>query len=310
MVILINPAAGGGRALERWNRIESRILNRHPSVTPFILENGVNEKQWIGKRINEGETEFVAGGGDGTVNLLVESILEHRSLPLFPNVKLGAIGLGSSNDFHKPFQDTQRIEGIPCKMDFDSTIRRDLGTLTFEDEKGNLHKRYWIINASIGITAEANLFFNFPNALLRLLKKMTTQGAILYSAFHTILNYRNREMEITLDKNIPFETSITNLGIIKSPHFSGNFCYDSPFEPQSGDFYVQLCEKMSLPRAILTLLKLSQRKFSGLPLTRSWRSYQLIVRSDKPFAVEFDGEVISTRNTSFTIQPKLLQICP
>lgn len=312
MVIVINPSAGGGKAFQKWQRIESNVRAQLGSVALLVLNGNMNMRESVGKMLSEGHTEFIAAGGDGTVNLLLEAIMESAPLALLPRVKMGAIGLGSSNDFHKPFRDDKYIEGVPCKIDFHSIERRDVGLITFEDDKGTLQTRYWIVNASIGITAEANLFFNMPDAVLRFLKRSATSGAILYAALHTIASHQNREMTITIGDGQPIhtiQTCVTNLGIVKSPHFSGNFCYDSLFKPDSGYFDIHLCEKMSLSRTLVTLWKLSQKKFSGLPSTRSWQSSCLTVQADQQFAIEFDGEVVSTRIASLSIKHKLLKVC-
>ncbi|MEK6569854.1 MAG: diacylglycerol kinase family protein, partial [Bacteroidota bacterium] len=279
------------------------------AMTPLVLDPNISVKEYVGRMLREGKTEFIAAGGDGTVNLLLESLMEQAPSELLPRVKVGAIGLGSSNDFHKPFQGNSFIGGVPAKVDFGSTIYRDVGLLTYEDEAGDLCKRYWLVNASIGITAEANLFFNSPDSVLRFLKRSSTESAILYAALHTIATYHNRPMTIMIGDYQPFQTRVTNLGIVKSPHFSGNFCYDSDYEPNSGYFYVHLCENMSLRRTLTTLWRLSRKKFSGFPLTHSWRANRIAVRSAQPFAVEFDGEVIKTRFVSFSLKHKLIQVC-
>jgi diacylglycerol kinase family enzyme len=141
------------------------------------------------------------------------------------------------------------------------------------------------------------------------LKKSSTDGAILYAALHTIASYRNRLMTIMIDEQGPFQTRITNLGIVKNPHFSGTFSYDSKYEPDSGYFHIHLSENMSLGRTLATLWRLSQEKFSGFPLTHSWRANRIVVCSEYPFAVEFDGEVVKTRFASFSLKHKLIQVC-
>lgn len=256
-----------------------------------------------------GKTEFIAAGGDGTVNLLLESLIEQARPYLLPHVKVGAIGLGSSNDFHKPFRKESSVRGVPTTVNFGSAIYRDVGLLTYESEARELCKRHWLVNASIGITAEANFFFNTPDSLLRSLKKSSANTAILYAAVRTIAAYRNRLMTFMIGDEEPFQTSVTNLGIVKNPHFSGNFCYDSDYEPDSGYFNIHLCENMSPGRTLATLWRLSQKRFSGFPLTRSWRANRVVVRSEQPFAVEFDGEVVKTRFASFTLKHKLIQVC-
>jgi diacylglycerol kinase family enzyme len=307
--IIVNPLASGGEALQKWQRIEGKVYERLRAATQLVMNRNTNLKELVGNKLREDVTEFVAAGGDGTVNSLLCAIMECASSDILPRVKIGAIGLGSSNDFHKPFRAGKYINGIPCKIDFDSSSRRDVGLVEFEGDKGSTHTRYWLVNASIGITAEANLFFNRPNDMLRFLKRRFTGGAILYAALGTIARYRNKKMQIRIDRREQIQTDVTNLGVVKSPHFSGNFCYDSPYRPDSGYFDVHLCERMTRPRTLVTLWKLSQAKFSGLPRTQSWVSTDIALRADKPFALEFDGEVVETCHATFSLNHKSLQVC-
>ncbi len=54
------------------------------------------------------------GGGDGTVHALVEALALAPRRPPLDHLTLGAVGLGSSNDFHKPVG--RRVGGVPVRL--------------------------------------------------------------------------------------------------------------------------------------------------------------------------------------------------
>jgi len=163
MVIILNPYAGGGKAIQKWNKIKSHIYDRMDTVEIILLSKKVTMKECVADLLNQGQNEFIAGGGDGTVNLLLQNLIKFAPSTQLDKIKIGAIGLGSSNDFHKPFKDHLLINRIPCLLDFTFAKPRDVGILIFSDNNAQNRKKYWIINASIGITSEANLFFNTPD---------------------------------------------------------------------------------------------------------------------------------------------------
>ncbi len=307
--ILLNPFAGGGTALWKWQRVESAVRKRIGRLFPIVLSDTTDPNREVKELLEKGVTNYVAAGGDGTVNLLLSCLIDNLGLDRLQDVKLGALGLGSSNDFHKPFRDEGMIDGIPCLFDFASAAPRDVCRVTFVDECGRTHDRFWIINASVGITAEANWYFNSSAPFLRLLKRHSTACAILYSAFYTIASYKNYQVSLSAAPDQPLRTRVTNIGFTKSPHFSGNFCYDTPFERDSGHFYVHLCETMSLARTLLTLWRLSRRRFSGYPFTRYWRARSCSLSADREFAVEIDGEVVQTRYATFSVLEQLPRVC-
>lgn len=309
MVIIINPYAGGGKAIQKWNKIKSNIYERLGSVKIIFLNEEILMKDCLSDLLKQGQQEFIAGGGDGTVNLLLQNLINVVPSSQLNKIKIGAIGLGSSNDFHKPFKAKQIINGISCQANFASAEARDIGILTFVDNEEQEQKKYWLINASIGITAEANLFFNTPDFLLRYLKKTITNSAILYAALRTIASYRNRNINIKIGNNKSKQINLTNMGVVKSPHFSGNFSYNTPFETDSGQFYINICREMHLLNTLYILWNLSKNRFCGLPKTESFCSNQLIVESDQKFAVEFDGEIITTKSAIFNIKQKMIKVC-
>ena len=309
MIIFMNPYAGGGTAHQKLGTIETELNKLLGPLKIVFLKEKELMKENLSDLLKLGYREFVAGGGDGTVNLLLQNLIELVPAGQLSEIKIGAIGLGSSNDFHKPFRTEQMLNGIPCKLNFSFARARDVGILTYVTSGREKRQKYWLINASIGITAEANLLFNTPDTLLNYLKRTRTHWAILYAAFRTIACYRNRHITVTIGKNKSRELNLTNMGILKSPFFSGNFSYNTPFETDTGQFHINICRDMNLVNTLTLLWNLSKSRFSGLPKTASLCSDRLTVASDKPFAVEFDGEVINTALAVFKIKQKLIRVC-
>jgi len=302
MVILLNSNCCGCKGLAKWNQIKNHILNSETMVLQ-TNESGLAAKQK--EYIEKGETQFVAAGGDGTVNYLLDNLVEMATSDQLKKITIGAVGIGSSNDFHKPFCST--IEKIPIHMDFKNAYYRDVGLITYDSLKGKVEK-YFLINGSLGITAEANNLFNKSDLILRRLKQFNTKIAILYSAIKTMLTYKNLHAEIDIDGE-KLKTNITNLGITKNPHFSGDFCYDSQAGYTNGKFDVHLAYDMNKFDILKLMHALTHKKFSKLNKTKSWQTDRVIIASDDNFTVEFDGEVVITNKVEFKILNKFIKVC-
>ncbi len=306
-VILLNPSAGGGTSLRTWRRIRGFVRERLGGMTVITLRSTDSVPDIVLDLYASGHRRFVAGGGDGTVNALVASLAAVE--PAAQRPQLGAIALGSSNDFHKPVRPDQQVNGISCKMEFERAQARDVGVLDFEVTSGAWERRYWIVNASLGITADANDFFNSPDTFLRVLKRRSTATGILYAALSSIIRYRNQPRWIQVASSPARRALVTNLGVVKSPHFSGRFSYDSLYDPRSGRFHVHLCESMSLRETLQVLWHLSRGRFGDVGGTMTWTTDRLLVTGAVPFPVEFDGEVIRTRKAAFSIARNRLEVC-
>lgn len=308
MLVLLNPTAGGGRGRARWRGLTQRLNGQ---LGPFELCDASlprHVEARVAACLRVGERRFVAAGGDGTVNLLVASLVNVASPADLARVAVGAVGLGSSNDFHKPFRD--RLRGIPYRLEFGAAARRDLGVLRYTDPDGAAHRRFWINNASVGVTADGNHRFNAPGPLLRHLKRVSSGLGIAYAALSALLAHRPRRMRLQTDDGPIVTVSVSNLGVVKNPHFAGSLRYDSPFEPASGAFHVHLLEGQSRARLLSALLGLARGRFAGRPGSRSWRASKLMLQAAEPFPIEVDGEVVLARRACFALRPGCLRVCP
>jgi len=268
--------------------------------------NGSTDK-FILDSVKKGKTYFVIAGGDGSINYFLNRCIELLKPDDLNQLKIGAVGIGSSNDFHKPFQLTNMIENVPYKINFKNTVQRDVGCLLYEKD-GKTQKKYFLINASIGITAEGNNFFNNPDFILRHLKKINTQFAITYAVIKNILTYKNFDTTIG-GCNESFTADISNLGILKSAFFTGKLRYQSDPELNNGVFDVHLYESLSKVKLLKLFYNLSNGKPDNSLNKKFWRTDRIKISSKNEFAVEFDGEVITTKSAEFSVIPGLIKVC-
>ena len=310
MVVLMNPRARGGSGEKRWQRVQEELRRRFGDLRMIPFENPADARSRVAAALRDGEREFIAAGGDGTVSFLADSLLELAGRDTHGEIRMGAIGLGSSNDFHKPASRGERIGGVPCRIAFPQAAPHDAGLLQFEDADGGVCARHWVLNASIGLTAEGNLAFNRAGGFLSRLKLWSPALGIAYAAVRTGISFQPRTWSIAQDGGPAARERLANLGVVKNPHVSGSLRYDSPYEPGSGSFDIQICRATSRAGMFLTLARLLRGRFLGLPWTRTASGTRLEVAADSPFAVEIDGEVVQTRRACFSLQPRALRICP
>lgn len=303
MVVFVNPYASAGKGITKWEMIRDQIAG---SFKTEIIKNSAELKLYVESYLKYGERNFAAAGGDGTINLLLNDLINSCSVKELSELKLGAIGTGSSNDFHKPFQNLFR--NIPLKINFDDTELHDIGIITINNN-GKPEKKYFLINASIGITAEANYFFNNPDFLLSRLKRINTQSAIMYAALHSILKYRNFEISICSTETGKKDLLLTNIGIVKNPNFSGNLKFSSNADYSSGKLTAHLCFSMNTPEIIKFFIAVQNGSFEKIKKKISWETSAISVSSKSKFKIEFDGEIIESNNAEFSILPQKIKVC-
>ena len=307
MFVLLNSKAGGNRALTRWNEFIRSINSNLMSANIYSYNGKQSDTSIIKEALKKGETDFVAAGGDGTINFLLNLLFKFATKEQLDQIKLGAVGIGSSNDFHKPFS-SNNPNKFPFNLNFNKVQQRDVCYLSYKD-RDTWKKKYFLINVSIGLTADGNKLFNNPSKLLNVLKSINTNSAIYYTAIQEILSYKNKQIIITIDDSKQIQTNLSNIGIVKNPNFSGNLRYSDKADYTNGLFKVYLCEEMSKIDYLKLLFALMNNNFDSLKKTRSFSCKKISIQSKHDFTVEFDGETIDTNFVKFGILPKGLMVC-
>ncbi len=307
MLVIVNRNANGGRAARAWQRIRPLVIERVGPFDECDAPDRESVRRCIVGALARGERRFVAAGGDGTVNLVMTDLVERARPEVLARVTFGAIGLGSSNDFHKPRRDA--LGGVPCRLDFAHPIQHDVGRSAYVDAEGERGVRHWLINASVGTTAAGNWLYNRATGVVGALKRLSASLGMIGATCVAVL--RNRRVRMTLEREDGTSESVLlcNLGVVKNPHFTGVLRYDSPYEPHSGEFFVHLLMSASLWDTIVTLGRLARGRFAGRCTARTWRARQLALESATPFAVECDGEIVLAKRVEFSLEPMTLAVC-
>ena len=308
MIVLVNPRAGAGSGRSRWQAIEPLIRAEFVELKVVILDDPEMLRVAVSEAAGSDDPRIVAAGGDGTANAVVNAVLQLDPSHRYRCV-LGAIGLGSSNDFHKPFVDHRTITRFPARLAFDRARTCDVGRVLYSGN-GERGERFFFLNASAGITAEGNARFNAPGPLLKMLKKTDVPAAIAYAALTSLLTYRNQLVRLTIPAHGTLAIAMTNLGILKSPHFSGELHYDADMNYENGRFVVVACSDMNIPQRYALFRALKNGSLTGLEHVHTWSTPVVDVESPSPIAIELDGEIITATQAHFEVLPHMLRVCP
>lgn len=302
-LVLVNPGAAGGRARERlrlaWPAVAARFDPR-----PFDFEPGGRWRAELGAALDDGVRHFVAAGGDGTVGALADGLWRAAGRVPLSAVAIGAVGLGSSNDFHKPVR--ARAGGLPVRLG--APRPRDVGHVRYEDENGLERERVFLVSASLGITASANAFFNRGDAVARWLRRTWTDGAIAYAALREILRGKGAALDVALPGGRE-AVRAASLSILKTPHLAGGLVFDTPVHPDDGVLAVNLVEDRGRLATIGSLVSLARGRFAGRPGHRHWCVPQLAVEAPAPVPLEIDGEVVLARSARFDVLAERIRAC-
>jgi diacylglycerol kinase family enzyme len=305
--VFLNPRCHGGRGLAAWKGVAGELQRRLEGFRVEEIGPPEDLATRVSAAVEEGDRLLIAVGGDGTVNLLLNAVLACRNAE---GVVLGAVGLGSSNDFHKPFRKESSIHGIPVKVDWAHAVARDVIRVEYQVGSQPPEIRHCLINASIGITAQGNLIFNGGSVFLRALQRVSVNAAILAAALKSIIGYHDFPCRLSVDDGGAATFHVSNLGVIKSRHFAGGLRYDTDLEPAAGKIGINLYAGLSLPEKLLSLIGFRQGLFRRRRKAKCWLGQRLSVESGRLFPLEMDGEVVQAGAARFQVLPGAVRCCP
>lgn len=305
VLVILNPAAGRGRAAKRWQELENALQE---AGIPYDLVQTEQPGQGTplaasGRR--RGYAAIVAAGGDGTINEIVNGIAEvtpiHR-----PIGRIAVYPIGSGNDFAFALKTTGDARATVRAIQAGRTRRVDLGLATLRGPSGTVHRYF---HNSLGFGLEASVTEE-SNRIQRL------SGSALYlaAAFRVLRAYATPHAEIEwLDERGEEERiaqQITLVSVGNAKRTGGAFYLTPNAEVDDGLFDVAVAGALSRPRILTLLPRALVGRHTGDRAVRMLRCREIRARSQLPLPVHMDGEVMMTDAVEATavIDPGRLEI--
>ena len=292
--IVLNPIAGGGRALH----MEKQLIDylRHRKLV-FQIEKTSRPQHatTISRQMCKELDIIIALGGDGTLNEVAAGVLgSSASIAPFP--------IGSGNDFN-------RIIGIPRKLNLaiDTIISGtkkliDLGRVVIKNSSGTTHMKHFINTLGIGIDAQIAKEVKGIKYL---------RGLPLYigAAIKALRNYSPNEYSIS-DHGTTRKEKAYLLCAGNGIYEGGGFKMLPDANPSDSKLNICLIRKMSAWNAFPLVPKIIKGTHAHHKMISLWDSKSLRISSVEPFILHGDGEIFEEEaiEASIDLIPKAINI--
>lgn len=276
--VVVNPAAG------RTGEIESRTreaLDRHGvGATLRVSESAGHVEAVVAEGVAAGARRFIAVGGDGTANLVLNGLMSHEweqppTLAILP--------AGSGSDFVRTFALPRTLEEAAAHLTTDDVYRADVGFLD-----GSWGRRFFLNAANAGITAgSVRIADRLPRRL----------GGVRYAAGFWLTWARFPAADVVVEGGKrSYEGTALAVVIANGQFFGGGMNIAPKATLQDGVFDLQV---FTGPRR--QAFSVMPRVMRGLHLqhkgVRRFTPASFTIESSIPWPVEVDGEIIATGAT-------------
>ena len=268
----MNPWVGRRREFAERAR---RALQGQVEADLIIPEDAAEVASVVRAGIEDGRRRFIAVGGDGTVNLVVDALLRHvwQEPPV-----LGILPAGTGSDLLRTFAIPQQMERAARHLRGEQSYLADVGVL-----EGDWGVRHFLNVAQAGIgAATVKTAGRLPRRL----------GARRYPLgfWLTLPGFRRTEIELRAGGRA-YRGPANNVVLANAQFFGGGMNIAPRANLVDGKLDIQVFTGPK--REAVTLIPRIRR---GLHLThpsvRRISAGEFTLRSDRPWPVEADGEPV------------------
>jgi YegS/Rv2252/BmrU family lipid kinase len=299
-LVVVNPNAGHGKGFKDWDKINSLLLDYGISTEVRFTERKRHATEIVTQAIAGQYRNFIAVGGDGTMNEVVNGVLGQTDIPS-NQFTIAMIPVGTGNDWGRMFGIPNDYEGAIRLIKQKNTCLSDAGVASFKTPEGT-DKRYFINIAGLGFDAEVVRKTNAQKD-----KGRSSKAIYFYNLLGSLLFYRNTMTEVIVDgKTFSGKVFTISIGIGK---FSGGGMRQTPDARfDDGLFDMTVIKGMWKGKIILSLMKLYDGSILDHPKIDGYKGKNIIIRSQPPVGLEADGESLGSTPLELNILPAAVNV--
>jgi YegS/Rv2252/BmrU family lipid kinase len=192
VLVIVNPASGGGRTGRDWPAAAARLRAAGLRFDE-VLTTGPGDATGIARRaVTDGRDLVVAGGGDGTINEVVNGFYAGAER-LGSDTRLGILPLGTGGDFRRTLGMSRDLDEAAAVLRGGRVRRLDAGRVTCVDPAGDTVVRHFVNIADAGIGGDVADMVNGGFKIVNGEVTFTIAAAV------TLLRWRNRRVHAVID---------------------------------------------------------------------------------------------------------------
>ncbi|MDQ6791509.1 MAG: diacylglycerol kinase family lipid kinase [Candidatus Dormibacteraeota bacterium] len=297
MIVVVNPAAGGGRAGREWPRVSAQ-LRAEGLRFDAVLTSGPGDAARIARRAaDEGRPQIVAAGGDGTVYEVVNGLLEAKERP---ETRLGVLPMGTGSDLCRTFGIPLEAVSAAAALRAGATRRIDAGRLTCAGSRGPI-TRYFVNIADAGIGGDVADLVN------RGFRVINGEVTFSLAAVLTLLRWRNPRLLLDLDGE-RLELVSQQVVVANCEYYGGGMRIAPGALPDDGLFDVIINGDLGTLETLLLLGKVRAGAHFPHPKLERRSARRVEVSSQSRVGVDADGERPGDLPAVFEVVPGAIEL--
>jgi diacylglycerol kinase (ATP) len=296
--VIVNPMSRGGAAGKTWPLINKLLRNTGLPFDYELMQGQGHGIELSREAVKKGYNLVIAVGGDGTVNEVVNGLMDEGG---GCRTALGIISAGTQNDI-------AHMLGIPrdyyraCQLfrNFE-TVRIDIGAAecTLHNQ---IKRRYYINTAGIGFVTDV-IEGSIPYTRFKVVG-----GSIPYAigVIPKVIDYRNKDVLICIDGEKREERDFS-IVVNNGRYLGGGRAFPSA-TPYDGLLDVAIIGNMTKMEALLNFPLFFTGTYYDPQKIMLRKARNVIIDSPQRLPIQIDGEIVGQTPAVFRVIPSALEI--
>ena len=280
---IVNPHAGNGSTGSSWPFIEALAKDRLGLFDTYMTRKPGDAVIFAKNAIAEKTSLLVCVGGDGTLNEVVNGVMNHEE-SIRSNVRLGFIPNGTGCDFVRTVSIPQNAGQAMDLIASGHTRSIDLGVLVFQDHNGHDRCRYFHNIASFGLGGEVAQRVN------RTTKALGPFISFMWATLMSVFLYGTKSIRILIDGSIEKEVSVWNMVVANGQYHGGGMWVAPDASVCDGLLHLTIIGDLTIPEVFLNLSKLYNGRIYDIDKVIARTCRKVAAISDDRVLLEVDGE--------------------
>ncbi|MFO0748870.1 MAG: diacylglycerol kinase family protein [Myxococcota bacterium] len=306
-LVIVNEHAGGGQMADTFRRLEHPLQDAI-GIFDIAFTDGPGHAIELTRNALAagGRKRIIAGGGDGTLNEVVNGFFDPQTLaPLAPDVAFAVLAGGTGGDFRK----TIRVSGPDATLAAlrgGKTMAIDVGLVTARDERGGPDlKRFFLNIASFGLSGRADRIIPEFKALGGKLGYFAAMAKALWG-------WRNPRVRLTIDGEPLPPQPINTVAVGNGRYFGGGMMVCPDARLDSGVLDVTVLGDFTRLESVLQTRAIYSGDHVYHPKVKTRRGKDIVATVDDgesdTVALDIDGEAIGLLPARFEVRPAALKL--
>jgi YegS/Rv2252/BmrU family lipid kinase len=293
---IVNPASGRPDGGAGWRRIAQACRDAGVELEEAFTREPGHGGELAQDAIARGRSRVLAVGGDGSVNEVVQGIMQcdegrRRGLTL------AVAPTGTGNDWARSVGIGRQPGRIAAALAAERTMLHDVGAIDFPAQSGL--ERHWFINvAGTGYDAVVTERVRRPVPSAFTYLKIALQGLATYQAPRFRIEADGTRIEGPM-----------LLAFAANARYCGNRMQVAPTaRMDDGLLDVLAVDDVSLLQALPKLVKLYSGRILGDRAVHHLRAATVRVETDPPSPVQADGQIVGRTPATFSLLRQALRV--